>query len=412
MSEHSKSLRICLDRKQVLMAVSAAAILMAGAPALADSTQGITPKAIKVANIGPYTGSGAPVSPINYGIEAYLRYINAQGGVDGRKFESIMSDDNCNEAMGIAAAKKAIYEDKVFALLGPSCSGPAMAAKPTVEREKMIWIGGAGDPRVATPVVAGMFQVNANGNVAGAAMARFAIEKKDVKKVALVQHSTEWSRGSCVPAANKLKAAGIEVVADVALERGANDASAQVLQIKSKGAQMVMGCLYQPELVVLLRDMRRFGVSVPLIGAFGSDLKQVAEQVKDVNAVKGIFFLPYPFQALLTDAKMKPMRDILTTYLTAGELPRQGEPTDLYYYGLQIAIAFVEGVKRAGPDLTRDKWIAAMEGLKNFDTKIFADNITLSSADHVGIMNTAYIGIDEGGKPALYERLGVPLANK
>src|SRR3546814_18893078 len=122
---------------------------------------------------------------------------------------------------------------------------------------------------LTNPTEAWMFQVIYNGDAAGANLARFVLGNENMKKVALVQHSNEWSHGSCVPAAEALKKGGVDIVADLALERGATDASAQVLKLKARGAQAVMACMYQPELVLLLRDMKRYGVKIPVIGGSG-----------------------------------------------------------------------------------------------------------------------------------------------
>src|SRR5215471_18577775 len=80
-------------------------------PANADNTQGISDTTIRIGNLGPFSGPQSTFTPLNYGPEAYFRYINEQGGVNGRKFVSVFADDSCNEAKGIAAAKKLIYED-------------------------------------------------------------------------------------------------------------------------------------------------------------------------------------------------------------------------------------------------------------------------------------------------------------
>ena len=100
--------------------------------ARADSTQGITDTTIRIGNMGPYTGDASSFSALNYGPMAYFRYINSQGGIHGRKFEMVTADDACKETTGIAAAKKLIYQDKVFMVLVTPCSGVAMAIKPTL----------------------------------------------------------------------------------------------------------------------------------------------------------------------------------------------------------------------------------------------------------------------------------------
>lgn len=122
--------------KNAVHALALTILAASAMPALADNTQGITDKTIKIGSLGPFTGDGSVFSPLNYGPEAYLRYINEKGGVHGRKFETVFADDACNEAKGIAAAKKLIFEDKVFMIMGNPCSGVAMAIKPMLEKEE------------------------------------------------------------------------------------------------------------------------------------------------------------------------------------------------------------------------------------------------------------------------------------
>src|SRR3546814_11122804 len=84
----------------------------------------------------------------------------------------------------------------------------AMAMKPIIDQEGMIWVGSAGDPKLTTPTVPSMFHVIYNGDAAGANRARFVLGNENIKKVALVQHSNEWSHGSCVTAAEAQKKCG------------------------------------------------------------------------------------------------------------------------------------------------------------------------------------------------------------
>src|SRR5258707_9910976 len=170
---------------QAAKAVSAAAaiVLMAAiaSAARADNTQGITDTTIKIGSLGPFSGESTIFNPLNYGPEAYLRAANAEGGVHGRKFETVFADDACNEAKGIAAAKKLIYEDKVFMIMGHPCSGVAMAIKPMVDKEGIPWVGIAANPKLTNPVTPSMFHVSYTGSASGEAMAAFALSKPGVK---------------------------------------------------------------------------------------------------------------------------------------------------------------------------------------------------------------------------------------
>src|SRR5215468_4406509 len=162
--------------------IAAASVIIAVAlPAQADNTQGIADTAIKIGSLGPFTGEATVFNPLNYGPEAYLRYINAQGGVHGRKFETVFADDACNEAKGIAAAKKLIYEGKVFMIIGHPCSGVAMAIKPMLDKEGFPWVGLSANPKITNPVVPNSFHIGYTGIASGRTMATFAMSKPGVK---------------------------------------------------------------------------------------------------------------------------------------------------------------------------------------------------------------------------------------
>jgi len=393
-----------------LRAIASLAIALGvAAGARADNTQGITDKTIKIGNLGPFSGEASVFTPLNYGPEAYLRYVNAEGGVNGRKFETVFADSACKEDQGIAAAKKLIYEDKVFMIMGNPCSGVAMAIKPLLEKEGVPWIGLAANPKISRPATGGIFHVSYTGIESGNAMARFAMSKPGVKNIALAQHSNDWAHGYCDPATEFVKQNGGNVVLSTAMERGSTDATAQVLQIKASGAQAVLACLYQPELVILLREMHKLGVAVPVVAALGADFDQTVQQVGDPAAVKGIFFQPYQFKAKIGTGSLKKFHDIFVKYLTKNELPKAGEPTNFYYFGVPAGIMTVEAFKRAGPQPSREKWIAAMEGIKDFDTGVFADTETFAKDKHVGVSKMHAVGLDDKGQETVYTAWDKPL---
>jgi len=394
---------------QAIVAFFAMALLTL--PAAADSTQGITATTITIGSIGPFSGSASGFTPLNYGAAAYLRYINDQGGVNGRKFDVIFADSACNEAKGIAAAKKLIFEDKVFMIMSNPCSGVAMAIKPMLVQEGVPWMGASANPRITTPASPGMFHTVYPGSEAGRAMATFAMSKPGTTKIALAMHSDDWAHGYCDAASEYIKAHGGEIVATTVLEHGATDGTAQALQIKASGAQAVMGCLYQPELVVLLRDLEKYQVNTVVVAALGADFDQVMAAFPSHDWVKQHFFQPYQFQAPIATGPLKKFHDIFVKYLTKDELPKNGDPTNFYYYGVPVAIVAVEAFRLAGPNPTRESWEKAVESLKGFDTGVLADTETFSADNHVGVHKMYAVGLDAQGKETVYKSWGVALPN-
>ena len=402
--------------KLTQMSLLAAAIAVVSGPVIAQE-RGVSDTAIKIGNIGPFTGKAAMFNPLNYGSVAYMRYVNDMGGVFGRKFDVVFGDTACDPAKGIAAAKKAVYDDKVFMITVNPCSGVAMAIKPTLEKENVIWSGVSANPKLTGSAGSGgtgtppkyMFHVVPNGYFSGLTMGKFMMTKPEAKKFAIVAHTNDWARGYCDPAKEYIESHGGEVVLDTAMERGSTDATAQVLQIKAQNVDGVLGCLYQPELVVLLKDSHKYKLGVPIIGALGADFGQTVKAVANPEAVNGIFFQGHLFRDKIGAPSLEWARELLKKYLTKDELPSDGEPTHFYYFGLMNGIGVVEGFRRAGRELTRDSYMKAVETMRNFNNNVSAGNVTVTPDQHVGISDMYFNGLDKTGKEVIFVGFGKPI---
>jgi len=394
------------------------AILVTALSGAANAEErGVTATSIKIGNIGPFSGKAALFNPLNYGSIAYMRYVNDMGGVWGRKFDIVLEDTACSEAKGIAAAKKMIFDEKVFMITVNPCSGVAMAVKPTLIKEEVLWSGVSANPKITGSPGSGgteappkyMFHVTANGYFSGQTMGKFLMSKPAAKKFAIVAHTNDWARGYCDPAKEYIESHGGQVVLDTAMERGSTDATAQVLQIKAQNVDGVLGCLYQQELVVLLKDAHKYKLGLPVIGALGADYGTTVEQVGNPEAVNGIFFQGHLFKDKLGSPTLEWARQILKTHLTKDELPSDGEPTHFYYFGFMNGLGVVEGFRRAGRDLTKDSYIKAVETMHDWDNNVGAGRVTITADQHVGVSDMFFNGRDEKGNEVVYTAFGKPL---
>jgi branched-chain amino acid transport system substrate-binding protein len=86
------------------------------AAAASAGTPGVTPTRIVLGSSGPLTGDTASSSGFLRGANAYFKYVNAHGGVFGRKLQFTYLDDASNAARAAANARRLIEQDHVFAL--------------------------------------------------------------------------------------------------------------------------------------------------------------------------------------------------------------------------------------------------------------------------------------------------------
>jgi branched-chain amino acid transport system substrate-binding protein len=86
------------------------------AAAASPGTPGVTPTEIVLGSSGPLTGDTASASGLLRGAGAYFKYVNARGGVFGRKLQFAYLDDASSAVRAAANAQHLIEQDNVFAL--------------------------------------------------------------------------------------------------------------------------------------------------------------------------------------------------------------------------------------------------------------------------------------------------------
>ena len=387
--------------KKSIIAFAVMGVLSTAGAASAGETTGLTDTAIKVGVMGPFSGNASSYSKTQIGLMAYFKHINDQGGINGRKFDIIQEDTACDPAKGIAAAKKLVHQDEVFYLHGNSCSGVAMAVKPTVSPTGIPWIiAHAVNPKITMPVneKKSIFHGVPAGPAYGSTMGKFIMSKPGVKRIAMVAHTNDWAKAYCDPAIEAIKAAGGEIIEELALERGQTDATAQVLKLKQANPDFILGCLYEAETVIFLRDAKKYGVRIPVMGTAGTDLENTLERLGDPDAVKDYYVL-HAFVDKVDGPKMKKWNDIILKYYPNETI------TGFSAISMASGVAAVKALKAAGRDLTRSKFIAELDNIKGLKTGILACDITWSSTDRHGCKKSAVAGFVEG-KPTVLSAWG------
>ena len=380
-----------------LLAATACALAL---PAAAQD--GVTATTIKIGVMAPLTGNASSYSKAQIGLDAYYKWVNDQGGIHGRKIETVLEDYACDSTKGVAAVKKLIHQDRVFMLHGNSCSAVAMAIKPIVVEAGVPWvIAHAANPAISTPPVKNIFHGVPVGKTMGVAMGQFVASKPGLSRVAIISHTDDWAKSYCAPATEYLASRQIKPALEVAFERGQADSTAQTLRIKQANPDFVIACLYEAETAIFLKDMKKYAVNVPVMGTAGTDLENTLKRVGDLDTVAN-YYVPHMYADNLDGPRLKKFVDILKKYypnetVTAFSLISMGG-----------GAAVVEALKRAGRDLTRDKLIAELDRTKGFETGVLAGAITWSPGDRDGVKEVAVAGFVKG-KPTVLKSWGKPL---
>jgi branched-chain amino acid transport system substrate-binding protein len=364
-------------------------------------TMGVTDSTIKIGLFGPLTGqSNIGAKPV-YGAAAIYKDVNARGGIHGRQIEIVIEDDGCDGNKGIAAVKKLISQDKVFLLHGAYCSAVGLAVKPEIARHPDVpyIVLTAAHPSISTPPLPNLFQPTATSVTIAQQMVEFALSKPGAKKIAIIRHSDEWASGYFDAAIEKLREHGLTPVKVVAFEKGMTDATAQVLALKEAAPEAVLALLYPAEIAIYLRDAYKYRLRTTTMGTTAVSIDDTDKRIGIPSAVKDVYFA-YNLSGALASPELAKYAQIFKKYYPAEALDTKA------FDSMGGALAIVEVLKRAGPDLTREKFIQEFDRLRDFNPGVQAAGLTFTPQDHAGLKKLKWIALVDK-RPALFDHYPV-----
>jgi len=253
---------------------------------------------IRIALLGPMTGSMTQVGDMmREGVETAIELANAAGGVAGQRIELVLVDDACEPKQGPIAANR-VANDGIRYVVGPSCSGTAVAAAPIFDNESIVAI----TPSATSPALTDgkqyefIFRSIGRDDQQGPVAARFILEHVKPSAIAVLHDKQTYGHGVAASARDALQQGGGNVVLFEGINAGDTDYSAVVSKLKGLGVDFVYYGGYHPELGLLLRQSAEQAFRPRMMGTEGvghPDLTAIAGA-----AVEGLFLtLPADFSA-------------------------------------------------------------------------------------------------------------------
>ena len=346
------------------------------------TTKGVTDTTIKIGGIFSLTGpTVATIKPWADAHRNYTRHVNDQGGILGRKIKLIIEDDRYTIPAAVAAFKKLIYRDQIFALLGPGSTGETRALMDQMMKEKIPSIPYAADRDVIEPYKRYLFlPLDTYDNQIGIILGHILETSKPNKprialacldagvKAAVLRGINKWS-----------KFYGVDIQ-KIMLPLSAMDTTSEVLTMKRAKIDHVIVVHTVPTAALILKDSKRFGLKAKFIGTYSVTTEDVVRMAGD--EAKN-FFGVHPYSSWYDDSPgMAELREITLKYHPGTEKPYRNKNYSGGWVGIELLF---EGIKRAGKSLDREKLITAMETIENYDTKGICGPITYTSKSHEGL---------------------------
>ena len=262
-----------------LGAAVAAILGVSAAPALAQQT-------VKFADVVEISGGGAVVgSNWKNGIDLAVSEINAKGGILGRKIEVTHYDTQSNPGVARAQVQKAL-DGEPYVLFGPVYSGSAIVTQTLAKQHEIAEFTGGEAASLTQQNNPYIFRTSFGQQASMPKIVNYMVAAK-IKKVAVFWCNDDFGKGGRDTFIKEAKARGLEIVADLSSENNQADFAADVVKAKASNPDAYFIYLHEEENARLLREIRKQGVTAPLIGETTLLNQKVIELAGDAaNGVK------------------------------------------------------------------------------------------------------------------------------
>lgn len=347
--------------KKGLWLFLAVAAMVFGLAFGAMAEEGVTDTEIHIGSYGPQTGPAAAWGGVPRGTGVYFDMINAQGGIHGRKIVYHMFDDGYNPAKTKAGVKELQEGTGMFAWASGVGTSPGLAIKDYLMERKIPWVGpAAGSAHWITPPQKYLFGVYPLYSVEAKALCRYGIDQLGKKRIAMVYQNDEYGKKGLEGAIEELATRRMKLVAKIPVELKDTDMKPHVMKLRQSKADMVLLWVGPGHAVrlVLTSAAMKFApqwMSTSTLSDFPFMYKISKGQWKGV--ITAAF-------SELPDSDLPLMKEYKKAF---DKFAAKGERWGVFFYaGFAFIEPMVEALKRSGRDLTRERFVKEMEGLKNF----------------------------------------------
>jgi branched-chain amino acid transport system substrate-binding protein len=243
---------------------------------------------IKLADIVELSGGGATVGT-NWknGIDLAIEEINAKGGILGHKLEVTHADSQSNPGVARAQVQKAL-DAEPYVLLGPGYSGSVKVTAPLAAEAGIAQIMGGEAAELTQAGNKFLFRTSFGQQSSMPKVAKYIHDEVKAKSVAVVWVNNDFGKGGRDVITREFGRLGVKVAADLSTEAGQADFAADVAKIKAAAPDAVFIYVNEEESARILKELKRQGITAPLIGETTLIGQKVVELAGDAaNGARG-----------------------------------------------------------------------------------------------------------------------------
>lgn len=354
-----------------------------------DLDPGLTDSSIKIGLVLPSQGAladaGAAMKDV---FTAYFDNLNNRGGIFSRKIDLRVADAGAGGATTATVAQGFARQERIFAFVGGLSAGVDAQLAALAREEEIPFIGPSTLlPHAETPANRYLFYLLPGVAEQAVSLVNFAAAQPELKsaRVAIIHSGNPLGIAAAAAAEEQLKKVSRSVDVKQVISSNNFDARRVVSDLKNRAAEAVFFFGAGKEQSLLLNEAAAINWTPHF---FFLGVMTGKEMPTSITPFKNKIFIAFPtVPADLNNEAVAEFRALHAKYKFA---PRH---TASQLAAFAAAKVFVEGLTRAGKDLSREKLITTLEGLYEFDTGI-TPRITFGPNRRVGAAGAHVVAID------------------
>lgn len=351
-------------RRELFSLVAAsvlAGVLADAGQASAQDTPGVTSDTITLGGVLPLSGPVRLVGePYQRGLQICFDAVTASGGVHGRAIKWLVEDDAYQPARSLAGAKRLVERDNVFMLVGQIGTPTTNAIVPYVEQAKVPFLSVVATKDKNRYTYG--FMADYGSQIYE--VVRYLAAEKGAKRFGFFYQNDDLGAAGRVGLERALEELGLPLAADVGYERGTTDFSTHILSLRDADVDAVISMSIAPSTATAIKQASAVNYTA-LWGTF-SIAGGAAMQEMLGSSIDGIVFASEVMSQSSEEPVVQEVRALL----------QKSYPDAVLEWGVMIGCAqarlVARALEKAGPDITRESVVAALESPEGFDLEIMA----------------------------------------
>ena len=322
------------------------------------------------------------------GMLAAFAGLDAAGGVNGHDIKLVTRDDGYEPAKSVEAVKALIGQDKVFALIGSVGTPTGIAAVPVLTEAQVPIIGMfTGAEALRVPLNRYVFHVRASYFDETERIVQH-LTTLGVKKIAVFYQNDSYGKAGLEGVEKALTARQLKPVATGTFERNTVDVSKALDSIMKSAPEAIVQIGAYKACAAFIKQARAKGFGGQFFNVSFVGSKALADELGDAGL--GVVIsqvVPFPY---VTNTPI--VREYQQAMTAAGEKAFDFSSME----GYLSARVFIEGLRRAGKNPTRDSLISGLESIR--DQNLGGFIVNFSPTKHTGSNYTDLTIIGRNGK--------------